>query len=149
MSLAKSKAIAYKYFKAYETGDIDVVMEFIAPSYVLYPGGDGKPMNSVERKSDETVFFSAFSNIQVGIEDQIAEGDKVANQVIMHCTHTAEYQSIPATGKRVVIPYLDILQMEAGKSLLNGLNLTWQASLGKSVSTKTNINRPPKCVMFD
>jgi predicted ester cyclase len=66
-------------------------MKFIGSDYVLHPGGGGKLMNSDERKRDEMVFFRAFSNIQAVVEDQIAENDKVANRITMHCTHTGEY----------------------------------------------------------
>jgi len=111
----RNKTVAYSYYKAYETGDIEAVMKFIAPNYVLHPGGDGKPMNSEERKRDEMVFFSAFSNIKTIVEDQIAEGDKVASRITMHCTHTGKYQGIPANGKRVVIPYIDIVLIKDGK----------------------------------
>lgn len=82
--------ISRRYFKAYETGDIDTVMEFIDPDYALHPGASGEPMNSEQRKRDELIFFSAFSNIQTIVEDQIAEGDTVANHITMHCTHTLE-----------------------------------------------------------
>jgi steroid delta-isomerase-like uncharacterized protein len=111
----QNKTVARNYFKAYETGDIEAVMKFIAADYILHPGGTGETMNSDERKRDETVFFSAFSNIKTAVEDQIAEGDRVANRITMHCTHTGKYQGIPATGKRIVIPYIDILQIKAGR----------------------------------
>jgi ketosteroid isomerase-like protein len=32
-----NKTVARRYFKAYETGNIDAVMEFIDPNYVLHP----------------------------------------------------------------------------------------------------------------
>jgi predicted ester cyclase len=72
-------------------------------------------MNSYERKRDELVFFKAFSSIQAVVEDQIAEGDKVANRITMYCTHTGEYQGIPSIGKRIRIPYIDIALIKAGK----------------------------------
>lgn len=72
-------------------------------------------MNFDERKRDELLFFSAFSNIQAVVEDQIAEGDKVVSRVTMYCTHTGEYQGIPANGKRIAIPYIDIALFRAGK----------------------------------
>ena len=114
MSSERSKPIARRYFEAYETGDLDAVMEFIAPNYVLHPGG-GEPLNFDERKRDEMMFFSAFSSIQAVVEDQIAEGDKVVSRITMYCTHAGEYQGIPATGKRIVIPYIDIIVFKAGK----------------------------------
>jgi steroid delta-isomerase-like uncharacterized protein len=110
-----NKAVARHYFEAYHTGDIDALMKFIGPHYVLHPGGGGEPMNSDERKRDETMFFRAFSNIQAVVEDQIAEGDKVASRITMHCTHTGEYQGVPATGKRIAIPYIDITLIKSGK----------------------------------
>jgi predicted ester cyclase len=109
------KTAVRSYFKAYETGDIEAVMKFIDPNYVLHPGGGGEPMNFDERKRDEMLFFSAFSNIQAIVEDQIAEGNKVASRITMRCNHTGEYQGIPATGKRITITYIDIAIMKAGK----------------------------------
>lgn len=88
MSSEVNKTLARRYFKAYETGDINAVMEFIGPNYVLHPGGNGESMNSEERKRDEMAFFSAFSKIQAIVEDQIAEGDKVVSRTTMYCTYT-------------------------------------------------------------
>jgi predicted ester cyclase len=110
-----NKAVARRYFEAYSTGDIDAIMGFTDPHYVLHPGGGGEPMNSYERKRDELVFFKAFSSIQAIVEDQIAEGDKVASRITMHCAHTGEYHGIPAIGKQIAIPYIDIALIKAGK----------------------------------
>ena len=115
MSAELNKTLARRYFKAYETGDIDAVMQFIGPDYILHPGGGAGPLNFDARKRDEQVFFSAFSSIQAIVEDQIAEGEKVVSRITMHCAHTGEYQGIPATGKRIMIPYIDILYIKAGK----------------------------------
>jgi steroid delta-isomerase-like uncharacterized protein len=112
-----NRAIARRYFKAYETGDIEAVMEFMSPNHVLHPEGGGRPMNLYQRKRDEQVFFSAFSNVQATVDDQVAEGDKVASRITMHCTHTGEYQGIPATGKRISITYMDIALIKDGKIL--------------------------------
>ena len=115
MSSELNKLIARSYFESYNTGDINAVMKFIGSSYVLHPGGSGESMNSDERKRNEMVFFKCFSNIQAVVEDQIAENDKVANRIKMYCTHTGEYQGVPATGKRIAIPYIDITLFKAGK----------------------------------
>jgi predicted ester cyclase len=115
MSTELNKELARRYFKAYSTGDIDAVMKFVGSGYILHPGGNGESMTSVQRRADEMVFFRAFSNILTVVEDQIAENDKVANRITMICTHTGEYHDIPATGKRIVIPYIDITQFKARK----------------------------------
>jgi predicted ester cyclase len=109
-----NRTVVCRYFKAYDTGDTDAVMQFIDPKHVHHPGG-GESLNLDDRKRDDWVFFSAFSNIKTIVEDQIAEGDKVASRVTMHCTHTGEYQGIPATGKRIAITLIDIALIKAGK----------------------------------
>ena len=121
MSSELNKAIARNYFEAYSTRDIEAVMKFIGSDYVLHPGASGESMNSDARKRDEMVFFKAFSNIQAVVEDQIAENDKVANRITMHCTHSGEYQGVPATGKRIAIPYIDITLFKAGKIVEEGV----------------------------
>jgi predicted ester cyclase len=110
-----NKTLARRYFEAYRTGNIDAVLQFIGPHYVLHPGGGGEPMDLDARRCDEIVFFAAFSNIEAVVEDQIAEDDKVANRITMYCTHTAEYQGIPPTGRRIAITYIDITLIKAGK----------------------------------
>jgi len=115
MAIKQSRKIAQDYFKAYETDDPDALMYFLHSDYILYPGGDGKQMNADERRHDESMFFSAFSHIEVSIEDQIAEGDKIANRITMAGIHTGKYRGIPATQKRVIFPYIDILQIKDGK----------------------------------
>lgn len=115
MAAKDNKEITRQYFKAYEKGNANAPMRFIGPAYTLHPGANGKPMSSEERKNDETVFFSAFSSIKTKVEDQIAEGDKVAARVTMRCVHTGKYHGIPATGKRITIPYIEILKIKAGK----------------------------------
>jgi steroid delta-isomerase-like uncharacterized protein len=115
MSPEFNKSVTRRYFEAYSTGDIQVVLSFVCEDYVLHPGGGGEAQNRDERRRDEAVFFSAFSDIDAVVEDQIAEGDKVANRISMVCSHTGSYRGIPATGKRVVIPYIDIIRFKTGK----------------------------------
>jgi predicted ester cyclase len=109
-----NKALVRGYFEAYDTGDIEAIMEYIDPAHVHHPGAK-EPLNSGARKRDDTVFLSAFSDIRTIVEDQIAEGDKVATRITMYCTHTGEYQGIPATGKRIVITFIDIALIKARK----------------------------------
>ena len=72
-------------------------------------------MGLEERMRDEAFFFLAFSDIEATVEDQVSENNKVASRITMKCTHTGDYQGIPATGKRISITYLDIACLRDGK----------------------------------
>jgi predicted ester cyclase len=111
-----NKTVVRRYFEAYDTGDIDAVMEFIHPNHVYHPGGE-ESLDFDARKRDDQVFFSAFSNVKTIVEDQIAEGDKVASRITMQCTHTGKFQGISATRKRIVITLMDISLIKDGKIL--------------------------------
>jgi len=111
------KELIQQYVKSYETGNPENVNAFLHTSHMYYPPGGGKPSDLNERIGSELFFFKAFSDIKTIVEDQIAEGDKVASRIAMHCTHTGEYHGVPPTNKRIVITYTDITLIQDGKIL--------------------------------
>ncbi len=113
----ENKEVVEQYIKAYETGNQDNVNAFLDSAYRYYPPGGGNPMARKARIRDETFFFSAFSEIQTTVDDQVAEGNKVACRITMKCIQTGEYQGIPATNKRVTITYMEILLLKGDKIL--------------------------------
>ncbi len=113
--MENNRKLIQDYIKSYETGDLKNVAKFLHPSHVYYPPGGEKPMNLKERMEDERFFFSAFSDIKTIVEDQVADGDKVASRISMHCTHTGDYQGIPPTNKRVAITYMSFSLLKDGK----------------------------------
>ena len=115
--MVSSKELVRRYIKSYETGNLAEVKAFLHPSHIYYPPGGGKPMNLGERMSDEAFFFKAFSDIEATVEDQVAEGDKVACRITMRCTQTGDYQGLPATNRRIAITYMDFLLLKEGKIL--------------------------------
>ena len=72
-------------------------------------------MDLTGRKHDERFFFRAFSNIHTTVEDQVAEGDRVASRVTMYADHTGEYQSILPTGARTKFVFIDICCIAEGR----------------------------------
>ena len=74
----------------------------------IAPGRDGfKQLISGHRK--------AFPDLQVKIEDMLAEGDKVANRWTWSGTHNGEYLGIAPTGKKVTMTGISIHRFEDGK----------------------------------
>lgn len=59
--------------------------------------------------------LSAFSNIQVTIEDIIAEEDKVVPRFTARGTHTGEFVGITPTGKEVNLMQISIDRVSGGK----------------------------------
>jgi steroid delta-isomerase-like uncharacterized protein len=58
---------------------------------------------------------SAFPDLDFSIEEQIAEGDKVASRFEWTGTHRAPFMGIPATGRQVRVWGIVIDRLEAGR----------------------------------
>jgi predicted ester cyclase len=57
----------------------------------------------------------AFPDLEIVIEQQVAEGPWVATRVTFRGTHTGEFAGIPATGKRVEYAGTAMDRLENGK----------------------------------
>ncbi len=117
MAIESPKSVVRRYFEAYNTQRPEAVMALVHPDHLYHPPGVAEAMDRKGRQADEAPFFAAFSDIESVVEDQIAEGDRVATRVTMRCTHSGTYGGIPATGRRVTIPFIDISVVRDGKIL--------------------------------
>ena len=77
------------------------------------PGGKGS-LDATKQQFLELV--AAFPDLKMMVQDQIAEGDRVVNRVLVRGTHKGEYMGIPGSGKTVEIGGIDILRMVNGKA---------------------------------
>jgi predicted ester cyclase len=84
---------------------------------------------------------AAFPDVQLTVDDQIAEGDKVVTRWHCEMTHLGTLGSLPATGKRVTITGITIDRFEGGKIVeawrsmdVLGLRLTIGVIEDKAVS---------------
>ncbi len=115
MPFQSPKSVVRRYFEAYNTQRPEAVTAFVHPDHVYHPPGVAEPMDRRGRQRDEAPFFAAFTNIESVVEDQIAEGDRVATRVTMRCTHTGPYGGVPPTGRRITIPFIDISRVRDGQ----------------------------------
>ena len=60
-------------------------------------------------------FLSALPDVQVAIEDLIAEGDKVVARLLATATNTGPFAGQPPTGKRVTFGSFRIYRLADGK----------------------------------
>jgi steroid delta-isomerase-like uncharacterized protein len=59
--------------------------------------------------------FAAFPDFEMVVEDTIVEDDKAVIRVRAQGTHHGEFMGIPATGRRIEVPLIDIMRIRDGK----------------------------------
>lgn len=113
----KNKAIVRQFNReAIEQGRLEAFDELIASTFINHTAPAGMP-----KGKDGMVQFiidvlrPAFSDLRVDIYDQIAEGDKVVTRKAFHAIHSGAFMGIPATGKSIVFPIIDIVRLQSGQ----------------------------------
>jgi steroid delta-isomerase-like uncharacterized protein len=74
-------------------------------------------------------FVAGFPDMQITVEDLIAEGDRVATRGFWRGTHTGDFMGIPATGREVTLPYIDVWRLENGKAVENWVSMDMMAMM--------------------
>jgi steroid delta-isomerase-like uncharacterized protein len=107
----QNKAIAYRAFEEVQSqGKLDLVDELVVRDYIGHT-----PLGELYGPEGVKQFFAtlrdAFPNLQVTVEDQIAEGDKVATRWTAHGTHEGQFQAVPATGRQMTMTGMTIFRI--------------------------------------
>ena len=103
MSTEDNKAIVRRFLEGIFTrGNPDVVDELAAPDFVVHdPSSEVGDVDAEGVKGSIAWSHNAFPDLRVTIEDQVAEGDKVATRWTVRGTHRGEMMGAAATGNRV------------------------------------------------
>jgi ketosteroid isomerase-like protein len=109
----QNKAIAQRFFREV-TADPEAVMEELLASDYIGHFPSTPPLDREGTKRVGTSLINAFG-YQTTIEDQIAEGDRVATRWTLHGIHRAEFRGIAPTGTHVEVPGITIFRMADGK----------------------------------
>jgi steroid delta-isomerase-like uncharacterized protein len=92
--------------EVFNQGNLSVVDELLAPDYVLHdPGISGGQLRGPEAFKEQWVSMlrTAFPDLRIVIEDQVAEGDKVASRYTASGTHQGELRGFPPTNNQVEV----------------------------------------------
>jgi predicted ester cyclase len=123
MSAEENKMVIRRVFlEAMNGNQPHLYDELIAEDYVNHDFPT--PVPGIEGfKIVDGMFKAAFSDFQVVLEDEIAEGDRVATRGYFVGTHSGEFMGIPATGRRIKVGYVDVWRLEHGKGRENWVQM--------------------------
>ena len=111
------KALARRVFEeVWNHLDATVVDRIYAEDYVAHIASAPEDISGVERFKQFVALFRALSpDLRFAVEDQIAEGDRVATRWTARGTRTAGLGSITSTDQPVVVTGISIHRIANGK----------------------------------
>jgi steroid delta-isomerase-like uncharacterized protein len=126
MSEKDNIQVVEKWIEALNAHDVGQLENYRAPQYLFQAPGFPGPVGVSEEIAYTQGLFDAFSDFHVGVAQTIAQGDFVVANVTMTGTHDGPLtmpngQTVPATGKKVVVPVSNTLQFANGKIARNSL----------------------------
>jgi predicted ester cyclase len=118
MSAEQNKAVVRREMEEVfnYTGDLDAADEIYSPYYVGHEPTFGDIRGIEAAKEFAATYRQAFPDLEIAIEDQVAEGDKVVTRFSARATHQGESEDFgPPTGNRIEVTGITIEQFADGK----------------------------------
>jgi steroid delta-isomerase-like uncharacterized protein len=117
------RIVRRSFEELFTQGDLNVADEVFASTYVGHdPALPADIRGPAEFKRFVQMYRTAFPDLQIAIDDQIAEGDLVVTRFTARGTHRGELMGIPPTGNKVVVTGISIDRMADGKSVESWTN---------------------------
>ena len=115
MSESENKALVRRYYEeVLNQGQLQVFDDLADPGFVSYLP-DGQAIGSDIYKQTIAGTRAAIADLQVTIEDQIAEGDKVVTRWKATGTPQVEFAGIQPDGEPITVTAIHIHRVENGK----------------------------------
>ena len=116
---AANKATSKRFTDVVNSGDAELIAktidELIAPDALI---GTALPIEATGAELAKQLFallLSAYPDLQITVEDLIAEGDKVVSRNTVTGTHRGEHLGVPPTGRSVTYDEVIIARFADGR----------------------------------
>jgi steroid delta-isomerase-like uncharacterized protein len=103
------------YDEVFRRRDVGAIDELLTDDFVEHNLWPGQTPGRQGTKEFIAHLLQAFPDLEVAIENQIAEGDTVAAVLRMSGTHQGDFVGIPATGRKVIVQFMDMSRVRDGR----------------------------------
>src|ERR671910_3233410 len=115
-SSEENMALARRFLEARGKADLDAMEQMMASDFVDHTLASGQQLDRESYKRSVAEYVSAFSNIHILIEDQVAGGEKVVTRFVGRSTHDrGELMGVAPTGMELTNRVIVIHRIVEGK----------------------------------
>ena len=110
----KNKKLARRLYQRLNAGDLSVLDDLLSDDVVEHDGFAASESKKAGVRHQFEWLQAAFPDLRLGVEDMIAEDEKVFVRARMTGTHHGEYLGLLATGRSIDVGVADYLRFENG-----------------------------------
>jgi len=116
-SVERNKAVSRRWIEVFNERDDAGEADVRTHDYVAYApvSLEPAPLDSEAWSRFLAGFVEAFPDLQLTVEDAVAEGDLVAQRIRFAGTHTGEFQGLPPTHRKVAFSGLELNRFVEGR----------------------------------
>ncbi len=101
--------------EAFNKGNLEVLDELVAPDVVDHDPAPGQPDGREGIKQFVSTLRTAFPDLQMAVENMVAEGDYVTFNYTIYGTHQGEFMGIEPTGNQVSVRAMEMVRIADGQ----------------------------------
>jgi steroid delta-isomerase-like uncharacterized protein len=113
----RNRRVARRYFEELLAGDIDLADEIVAEDVAFYgPDYWGEAIHGRDGFKGFVAYLrSAFPDLRFELADEVSDEERVATRFVLRMTHQGEWLGIPATGRALTLPGMDLFRIVDGQ----------------------------------
>ena len=124
MSIEQNKSIVRRWIEeVWNKGNVAVIDEVYAPDYIQHEPAPETVNSSEALKQYVSTYLTAFPDLNLSIEDLLAEGDKVVWRFKSTGHQNGPFMGLPPTGKTGNITGIVIFRLENSRIVEGWVNL--------------------------
>lgn len=115
-SRSKNENLLLDYIRqVWQEGNPSAATSFVAETYRRHVSPTLPPLDPDGQIKRLAGFRAAFPDIEITVEEVIADGDRLAFRSIMRGTHGGEFLGIAPTGRTVTVGLVDVIHFKDGR----------------------------------
>ena len=116
MSIEENKAVVRRFYHLFGSNDVTALEEVLAPDLAAYSHSATNQQSREEHIQGIIMWNAAFAESHYTIEEQLAEGDKVATRGTLRATHSlGEFMGLQPSGKQIALSGISIERLKDGR----------------------------------
>jgi predicted ester cyclase len=92
--------------------DYSLIDQYVSKDMIQHIPGEGNGPEGFRATAKR--YHAGFSEMNLMIQDEMADGDRVVHRWVWECTHTGVFNGLPATGKKVRFTGVTIVRVANG-----------------------------------